>query len=53
MNNKAFEEGNIVIAKGSKRDDCVFGDLVAIQDQQIYMKLNDLKKIVDKKENKE
>jgi DNA polymerase-3 subunit alpha len=53
LNNKAFEEGNIVIAKGSKRDDCVFGDLVAIQDQQIYMKLNDLKKIVDKKENKE
>ena len=53
LNNKAFEEGNIVIAKGSKRDDCVFGDLLAIQDQQIYMKLNDLKKIVDKKENKE
>ena len=54
LNNKVFEEGNIVIAKGSKRDDCVFGDLVAIQDQQIYMKLNDLKKIiVDKKENKE
>jgi len=53
LNNKSFEEGNIVIAKGSKRDDCVFGDLVAIQDQQIYMKLNDLKKIVDKKENKE
>ena len=53
LNNKVFEEGNIVIAKGSKRDDCVFGDLVAVQDQQIYMKLNDLKKIVDKKENKE
>jgi len=53
LNNKAFEEGNIVITKGLKRDDCIFGDLVAIQDQQIYMKLNDLKKIVDKKENKE
>jgi DNA polymerase III alpha subunit len=48
LNNKNFEEGNIVIVKGLKKDDCVFGDLVAIQDQQIYMKLNDLKKIVDK-----
>ena len=53
LNNKNFEEGNIVIVKGLKRDDCVFGDLVAIQDQQIYMKLNDLKKIVDKNNNNE
>jgi len=45
LNNKPFEEGNIVIVKGLKKDDCIFGDLVAIQDQQIYMKLNDLKKI--------
>jgi DNA polymerase-3 subunit alpha len=51
LNNKNFEEGNIVIVKGLKRDDCVFGDLVAIQDQNIYMKLNDLKKIVDKDNN--
>jgi len=54
LNNRNFEEGNIVIVKGLKKDDCIFGDLVAIQDQEIYMKLNDLKKIiVDKKENKE
>ena len=45
LNNRPFEEGNIVIVKGLKKDDCIFGDLVAIQDQQIYMKLNDLKKI--------
>jgi len=45
LNNKNFEEGNIVIVKGSKRDDCIFGDLIAIQDHEIYMKLNDLKKI--------
>ena len=51
LNNRNFEEGNIVIAKGLKKDDCVFGDLVAIQDQEIYMKLNDLKKIVDKDNN--
>ena len=44
-NSKNFEEGNIVIVKGLKKEDCVFGDLVAIQDHQIYMKLNDLKKI--------
>jgi DNA polymerase-3 subunit alpha len=45
LNNRSFEEGNIVIVKGSKRDDCIFGDLIAIQDHEIYMKLNDLKKI--------
>ena len=45
LNDRNFEEGNIVIVKGSKRDDCVFGDLIAIQDHEIYMKLNDLKKI--------
>jgi len=53
LNNKNFEEGNIVIVKGLKKDDCIFGDLVAIQDQEIYMKLNDLKKIVDKTPNNE
>ena len=53
LNNKNFEEGNIVIVKGLKKDDCIFGDLVAIQDQEIYMKLNDLKKIVDKNPNNE
>lgn len=53
LNNRNFEEGNIVIVKGLKRDDCIFGDLVAIQDQEIYMKLNDLKKIVDNNNNKE
>ena len=45
LNNRNFEEGNIVIVKGSKRDDCIFGDLIAVQDHEIYMKLNDLKKI--------
>jgi DNA polymerase-3 subunit alpha len=45
LNDRNFEEGNIVIVKGSKRDDCIFGDLIAIQDHEIYMKLNDLKKI--------
>lgn len=51
LNNRNFEEGNIVIVKGLRKDDCIFGDLVAIQDQEIYMKLNDLKKIIDKTTN--
>lgn len=42
---KAFEENNIVIVKGSKKDNCIFGDLIAIQDHQIYMKLNEIKKL--------
>jgi hypothetical protein len=52
LNNRNFEEGNIVIVKGLKKDDCIFGDFVAIQDQEIYMKLNDLKKIIDKDNDK-
>jgi DNA polymerase-3 subunit alpha len=51
LNNKNFEEGNVVIVKGLRKDDCIFGDLVAIQDHEIYMKLNDLKKIIDKDNN--
>lgn len=43
LNNKNFEEGNIVIVKGTKKEDCIFGDIVAIQDQKIYMKLSELK----------
>jgi DNA polymerase-3 subunit alpha len=43
-NNKKFEETNIVIVKGTKKEDAVFADLVAIQDQKIYMKLSELKK---------
>jgi len=41
--NKPFEKGNIVIAKGVKKEDCIFADIVAIQDQKIYMKLSELK----------
>lgn len=43
--NKNFEEGNIVIFKGIKRDDCVFADIAAIQDHDIYMKLSEVKNI--------
>jgi len=43
--NKNFEEGNIVIFKAIKRDDCVFADIAAIQDHDIYMKLSEVKNI--------
>ena len=39
--NKNPEEKNIVIIKGIKREDCVFADIIAIQDHNIYMKLRD------------
>ena len=44
-NNKNFDENNVVIFKGIKKDDCVFVDLAAIQDHQIYMKLSEIKNI--------
>ena len=43
--NKNPEEKNIVIVKGIKKEDCIFADLIAIQDHQIYMKLSEIKKI--------
>ena len=43
--NKNPEEKNIVIVKGIKKEDCIFADLVAVQDHYIYMKLNEIKKI--------
>jgi len=44
-NNKNFDEDNVVIFKGIKKDDCVFVDIAAIQDHQIYMKLSEIKNI--------
>ena len=43
--NKHPEKGNIVIIKGIKREDCIFADLIAIQDHKIYMKLSEIKNI--------
>ena len=39
------QEGNIIIVKGIKKEDCVFADLIAIQDHEIYMKLSEVKKV--------
>lgn len=43
LNNKNYDEKNIVIVKGTKKDNAVFGEIIAIQDQKIYMKLSELK----------
>ena len=46
LNNKRnYEENNIVIVKGTKKEDCIFADLGAIQDHEIYMKLSEVKNI--------
>ena len=42
-NGKNYEENNIIIVKGTRKEDCIFADLVAIQDHEIYMKLSELK----------
>jgi DNA polymerase-3 subunit alpha len=45
LNNKNYEKKNIVIVKGTKKENAVFAEIIAIQDQKIYMKLSELKKI--------
>ena len=46
LNNKRnYEENNIVIVKGIKKEDCIFANLAAIQDHEIYMKLSEVKNI--------
>ena len=44
LNNGLPKEKNIVIISGKKMDDVVFADMFAIQDNQVYTKLSDLKK---------
>jgi DNA polymerase-3 subunit alpha len=43
--NRNYEEDNIVIVKGVKKEDCIFADIMAVQDHQIYMKLSEIKNI--------
>ena len=44
-NNKNYQEKNIVVVKGTKKEDAVFGEIIAIQDQKIYMKLSEIKNV--------
>ncbi len=43
MNNGLPEKGNIVIIKGTKKDESVFANLISIQDNKVYTKLSELK----------
>lgn len=43
LNGKLPEEGDIVIVKGSKKEDAVFANLIAVQQSKIYTKLSELK----------
>jgi DNA polymerase-3 subunit alpha len=43
LNDRLPKEGDIVIVKGMKKDDVVFADLIAIQQNKIYTKLSDFK----------
>lgn len=46
-------KGSIVIARGVRKDgDTIFADLLKIQDQKIYMKLSEIKKLSSKPRNK-
>jgi DNA polymerase-3 subunit alpha len=42
-NEKLPEKDDIVIVKGSKKKDCLFGDTIGIQTLKIYTKLSELK----------
>lgn len=53
LNGGDFAEDQIVIARGRKKEDSIFADVVAIQDVKIYTKLGDLKEKDDAKTDKE
>jgi DNA polymerase III alpha subunit len=42
---KLPQKTNIVIVKGIRKNDCIFANLIAVQDQKIYTKLSQLKNI--------
>ena len=43
MNNGLPEKGNIVIVKGTKKEEAVFANLISVQDNKVYTKLSELK----------
>ena len=47
LNNGLPKAKNIVIITGTKMEDAVFADLVAIQDHKVYTKLSEIKKEKD------
>jgi DNA polymerase-3 subunit alpha len=53
LNGSLPKEENIVIVRGKKKEDCMFADLISIQDKKIFTRLKDLKKDRKEKEEKE
>ena len=45
LNSELPDKKNIVIVKGIKKEDCVFANLISVQDHQIYTKLSQLKNV--------
>jgi DNA polymerase-3 subunit alpha len=45
MNDGLAEKRNIVIVRGRKFEDVVFADVIGVQDNKVYTKLSELKKI--------
>ena len=45
MNNGLAEKKNIVIVRGRKFEDVVFADVIGVQDNKVYTKLSELKKV--------
>lgn len=43
LNNGLPQENDICIITGQKKEDCIFGEIVAIQSNKIYTKLGDIK----------
>jgi DNA polymerase III alpha subunit len=41
------KEKNIVIVKGSKKDEAVFADMIALQDNKVYTKLSEIKGLTE------
>ncbi len=49
LNNETLpKEDDVVIVKGVKKQDCLFGDTISIQTLKIYTKLSEVKEIESK-----
>ena len=44
-NNGLPKENEIVFVKGRRMDDAIFADIITVQDNKVYTKLSDLKKV--------
>jgi hypothetical protein len=45
MNDGLAQKKNIVIVRGRKFEDVVFADVIGVQDNKVYTKLSELKRV--------